>query len=162
VSTHAPAQRVLGAGHRSTQRPFEQAWSAEQRTPQPPQLFASELVAMQAAPQRAKPGWQMKPHVPEAHVAVAKAGALQRRPQSPQLLGSFVTFKHALPHLAYSASHCDVHVPCAQVAVPPAGWAHALPHVPQFVRLVFRSTHEPLHSASPSGQSSRQTPAAHT
>jgi hypothetical protein len=53
VLTHAPAQRVLGAGHRSTQRPFEQAWSAAQRTPQPPQLFASELVAMQVLPQRA-------------------------------------------------------------------------------------------------------------
>jgi hypothetical protein len=104
----------------------------------------------------------MKPQLLEVQVAVAKAGALQRWPQPPQLFGSLVTFKQALPHLAYPESHCDVHVPWLQVAVPPVGCTQALPQAPQFVRLVFRSTHEPLHSASPGGQSSRQAPAAHT
>jgi len=55
VLTHAPEQRVVPAGHRLTQRPPEQAWSAPQRMPQPPQLLASEDVAMQTLPQRAKP-----------------------------------------------------------------------------------------------------------
>jgi hypothetical protein len=162
VFTQAPEQRVLGLGHRSTQRPPEQAWSASQRTPQPPQLLTSDAVAMQALPQRAYPGWHTKPQVFEMHVAVANAGALQRRPQPPQLLVSLLTSKQTLPHLAYPVLHCDVHVPCTQLAVPPAGCTQVLPQAPQWARLVFKSTHEPLHSTRPEGQSSRHTPAAHT
>jgi len=58
--------------------------------------------------------------------------------------------------------HWNVQALAAQLAVPPGGLTQVLPQAPQLARFVFKSTHDPLHSASPAGQSSLQVPEAHT
>ncbi len=52
--------------------------------PQLPQLLASVLVLMQAAPHFTKPAMQPKPHVPAAHVGVPLTGGMHTLVQEPQ------------------------------------------------------------------------------
>ncbi len=99
VFTQAFEQAVVPVGQLLMQRPFEQTWVELHLTLQPPQLFGSDLVAMQALPQRAYPSWQMKSHLPPAQVGVPNAGASQRLPQALQLFGSVSVATHKFPHL---------------------------------------------------------------
>src|SRR5258708_34243161 len=88
MSTQEAAQDIVPLGHRSTHFPAEQAVFAPHFTPHAPQLLGSTVVAMQALPQRVSPALQLKSQVPEAHTAVASAGAAHFLLHAPQLMGS--------------------------------------------------------------------------
>jgi hypothetical protein len=89
---------MVPGGHRSTHFPPEQAVFAPHFTPQAPQLLGSTFVATQAPPHLVRFVLQLKSHLPAAHTAVARSGAVQCLPQAPQLSGSALAFTHALPH----------------------------------------------------------------
>jgi hypothetical protein len=97
TSTHAPAHVIVPGGHRSTHFPPEHAVFVPHFTPQAPQLFGSTFVATQVPPHLVRFVLQLKSHLPAAHTAVARAGAVQVLPQAPQLTGSALAFTHAAP-----------------------------------------------------------------
>jgi hypothetical protein len=161
-STHAPLHVVVPAGHRSTHFPAEQAVFAPHFTPHPPQLFGSMFVATQAAPHLVRFVLQLKSHLPAAHTAVEREGAVQRFPQPPQLTGSEFASTQAVPHRESPVPHALLHAPPAHVAVPPLGAAQAWAHAEQLVADALRSTQAPVHAVIPAGQTVAHLPRAHT
>jgi hypothetical protein len=99
----------------------------------PPHLVASESAAQIDMPGQV---WKLvlhvKPHLPEAQVAVPPVGAEQSVQEVPQLAAS-VSDAHALPHGCDPGLQLKPHFVPSQVAVLFAGTGHAVHElVPQF------------------------------
>jgi hypothetical protein len=109
----------------------------------------------------------VKPHTPEAHVAVALAGVAQTLPQRPQCEVE-VSVRTSQPSEAVELQspkpvwHTKPHTPDPHAPKALAGFEHTLPHMPQLARSVESVEHAPLHTVCPDGQLSVQLPAAHT
>jgi hypothetical protein len=99
----------------------------------PPHLVASESAAQIDMPGQV---WKLvlhvKPHLPEAQVAVPPVGAEQSVQEVPQLAAS-VSDAHALPHGCDPGLQLKPHFVLSQVGVLFAGTGHAVHElVPQF------------------------------
>ncbi len=162
VSTQAPLQEMVPVGHRSRHWPPEQALFAPHFTPQPPQLFGSIPVAMQALPQRVSPALQLKSQVPRAQTATASAGATQALPQAPQFIGSAFPSTQALPQSERLLGHALLQAPATQLTLPALGLAHAFVQAPQWAELELRSMQAPLQFVVPAGQTVVHMLAEHT
>lgn len=131
VSTQAASQDMVPAGQRSRHCPPAHALFAPHLTPQPPQLFGSMLVAMQAFPHRLRPALQLKSHAPLAQTATASAGATHTLPHAPQFIGSAFSSTQELPQREVPEGQVLLQLPPEQVAVPALGLVQAFVHEPQ-------------------------------
>ncbi len=128
-----------------------------QATPQPPQLFGSVCVGVQAVPQHVKP--RAQPAVVQFGVAQTPPEhtwpAPQRTPQPPQLLASVVrAVSHPVDTLpsqsAKPGSHAAMpHTDDAQPGVPRTTGPHTTPQPPQLFRSVCSLTHTSRQHAVP-------------
>jgi hypothetical protein len=162
VSTQAALHDMVPVGHRSRHWPPKHVLLAPHWTPQPPQLFGSMLVAMQASPQRVRPALQLKSHAPRAQTATASAGATHALPQAPQFIGSAFSSTQEVPQSDVPEEQVLLQLPAEQLAVPALGLVHAFVHEPQCAESDFKFTHPPLHSVVSPGQAAVHLPSAHT
>lgn len=102
----APQSRRASSSTVTTHAPcWHESWPPEipavaafvaQRTPQPPQLFTSELVSAQRSLQNVCPPEHAPPHAPFVHVGVVPV-AVHFFPHAPQLFGSAFKSAHHVP-----------------------------------------------------------------
>ena len=146
LATHVPPQRRSPDGQ--TQCPLLHVMPPEHTTPQPPQLEGSDVVLMHAPLHRESPVGHA--HAPLTHDA-PEGHATVHEPQCVELV--FVSTQE-VPHCV-SEPHPVAQPPFKQT------WpdAHVWPHEPQLSASDDSSTHAPLQTIVPVGQT--HLPALH-
>jgi hypothetical protein len=156
VPLHAyPEGQSVVVEHRLVHAPDTQVWVKPQTcpTPQPPQLFGSDVTSTQAPPHIVYPVSHTKVHEPPLQTGVAWLTlVVHDLPQPPQLVRSVAVFVQPPPQRdgveagqpeeqAYGPPST---LEGAQRGVPPSV-SHAAPQLPQLLAVVYE-THPPSHA----------------